>query len=412
MTPPPRAVSGMRPTGGLHLGHLCGVLHNWRAIQERTECFFFVADWHALTTDYAAPTDCPANTREMVLTWLAAGIDGERATLFVQSQVPAHAELHILLSMIAPLPKLMQLPTYKEQKENLNRDLDTYGFLGYPLLQSADILAYRPQQVPVGEDQLPHIEFTREIARRFNHFYGGGEEFLKQMKDALKKLPGEARKTIEQARRRHRQDGDDAALGGALAAIDALDLPEKLRRQLRGYCRQDAEELLPPPDSLVTPAARLPGTDGRKMSKSYDNTIALFDAPDVVGKKISRMKTDPARQRREDKGEPKNCPVWGLHEHFSDAATQQWVQDGCRSAGIGCIDCKKRLAEHVNTALQPLHTRRRDIEKTGMVEDVLAAGNKRAAAVAGDTLAEVRRAMRLMPAAHSAPTASAAPAAT
>lgn len=393
----PRALSGMRPTGQLHLGHLCGVLANWRTMQESKECFFFVADWHALTTDYADPADTAARTREMLLAWLAAGVDPARATLFVQSQVPAHAELHLLLSMICPLPKLMQLPTYKEQKENLNRDLDTYGFLGYPLLQSADILAYRAQEVPVGEDQLPHIEFTREIARRFNHFYGGGAAFCKAMQQEVKNLPAPARAQVEQARRRHRQHGDEAALAEALAQIDALSAPPALRRRLRGYCIQDAEEILPLPQACLTPAAKLPGTDGRKMSKSYENTIALFDSAEVVDKKIARMQTDPARIKRQDKGEPKNCPVWALHEHFSDAETKHWAQEGCRSAEIGCIDCKKRLAQHLNTTLYPLRENRRHFEKDGIVEDILAAGNKRAAAIAADTLADVRHAMRLTP---------------
>ena len=392
-----RVLSGMRPTGQLHLGHLCGVLANWRAMQETRECFFFVADWHALTTDYAAPADYAAHAREMVLAWLAAGVDPARATLFVQSQVPAHAELHVLLSMICPLPKLMQLPTYKEQRENLNRDLDTYGFLGYPLLQSADILAYRAQEVPVGEDQLPHIEFTREVARRFNHFYGGGDAFRKEMKKAVKALPAAARAQVERGVRKHRQGGDEEALAAALAQVDAMDLAPALRRKLRGYCIQDAEEILPLPQACLTPAAKLPGTDGRKMSKSYDNTIALFDAAEVVDKKIARMVTDPARKKREDKGEPKNCPVWELHENFSPAETQAWAESGCRSAEIGCIDCKKRLAEHLNTALQPLRDNRRKFEKDGAVEEVLRAGNRRAAGIAADTLADVRRAMRLTP---------------
>lgn len=390
-----RALSGMRPTGELHLGHLCGVLANWRRMQEDMECFFFVADWHALTTDYDAPADYTAAAREMVVTWLAAGIDSGRATLFIQSQVPEHAELHLLLSMLCPLPKLMQLPTYKEQKENLNRDLDTYGFLGYPLLQSADILAYRPQQVPVGEDQLPHIEFTREIARRFNHLYGGGSDFAKRMKGEVKKLPAAARACIEKSYRQYRQSGDDSALAEALAVIDSLELTARQRAELRGYCSYDAREILPLPDACLTPAAKLPGTDGRKMSKSYDNTIALFDDAAQVEKKAARMQTDPARQRRTDKGNPENCPVWDLHKHFSDSDTRQWADAGCRSADIGCLDCKKSLAAGINAALQPLRDRRQEIEKNSMVDDIIAAGNRRARAVAADTLADVRRAMRL-----------------
>ncbi|MCH9704534.1 MAG: tryptophan--tRNA ligase [Proteobacteria bacterium] len=390
-----RVLSGMRPTGEIHLGHLCGVIANWRKMQDESECFFFVADWHALTTDYAAPGNSPANADEMITSWLAAGIDAQRATLFIQSQIPEHAELHLLLSMICPLAKLMQLPTYKEQKENLNRDLDTYGFLGYPLLQSADILAYKPSQVPVGEDQLPHIEFTREIARRFNHLYGGGEGFVKQVKETLRALPAEARKTIERAYQAYRQDGEESALTLALAEIEQLGLSTKTQAVLRGYCAYDAEEILPLPDACLTPAAKLLGTDGRKMSKSYNNTIALSDEPSVIFKKIARMQTDPARKLRTDPGEPKNCPVWSLHEHFSEPATHQWVKKGCRSAGIGCVECKKKLADNINTVLQPIQQRRDEIERNGIVKDIIAAGNQRAQAVARETLQEVRHAMRL-----------------
>ena len=393
----PRVLSGMRPTGALHLGHLCGVLANWQKLQETHQCYFFVADWHALTTDYAAPADYPAAAHEMVLTWLAAGIDNERATLFIQSQIPEHAELHVLLSMLCQLPKLMQLPTYKEQKENLNRDIDTYGFLGYPLLQSADILAYRPEQVPVGEDQLPHIEFTREIARRFNHLYGGGDAFQQAVKQLLKTLPAEARTLIENAHRRYRQDGDNATLQKAFAAIAALNLPEQAAARLRGYCAYDAEEILPLPEAGLTPAAKLPGVDGRKMSKSYANTIELFESEDSVAKKITRMQTDPARQRRQDKGNPDNCPVWSLHQQFSDDETRQWADSGCRSADIGCVDCKKQLSTGINTALSPIRERRREIESSGMVDDIISDGNHRARADATETLNEVRRAMRLIP---------------
>lgn len=391
-----RVLSGMRPTGALHLGHLCGVLASWQKLQENYDCYFFVADWHALTTDYAAPADYPAAAREMVLTWLAAGIDGKHVTIFIQSQIPEHAELHVLLSMFCQLPKLMQLPTYKEQKENINRDIDTYGFLGYPLLQSADILAYRPEQIPVGEDQLPHIEFTREIARRFNHLYGSGDAFHKKMKQKIRQLPPETRAVIESSYRRYRQDGDSETLNTAFAAIEALALPAKERAQLRGYCAYDADEILPLPEAYLTPAAKLPGTDGRKMSKSYANTIELFESSDSIAHKIARMQTDPARQRRQDKGNPDNCAVWSLHGQFSDDATRRWADAGCRSAGIGCVDCKKRLTDGINTALTPLRERRRDIEKSGIVDDVIASGNRHARTVAAATLNEVRRAMRLI----------------
>lgn len=390
----------MRPTGALHLGHLRGALGNWRRMQdEGVECFFFVADWHALTTDYARPADYAANAREMVAGWLAVGIDGERSTLFVQSQVPAHAELHVLLSMICPLAKLMQLPTYKEMRENLSRDLDTYGFLGYPLLQCADILAYRPDFVPVGEDQLPHIEFTREVARRFNRFYGGGEAFVREMRAVVRGLEAKTRAVIERCYRRFRQEGDEAALEEALAAVAALGGEtagdEALRARLRGYCRYDAAEILPLPEGAVTAAARLPGTDGRKMSKSYDNAIGLFDEAEVVARKTARMRTDPARMRRSDVGNPDDCPVFGLHSHFSEEGVRAWVREGCESAGIGCLECKAKLAEGIEAVLQPLRFARREVERTGAVEAALAAGNARAREVAGETLGRVRRAMRL-----------------
>ena len=388
-----RVLSGMRPTGSLHLGHLCGVLNNWLVLQENAECFFFIADWHALTTDYAAPGDLTAAAREMVITWLAAGIDGERTTLFIQSHVPEHAELHVLLSMLCPLQKLMQMPTYREMKENLARDLDTYGFLGYPLLQSADILAYRATGVPVGEDQRPHVEFTREIARRVNRFYGGGAEFEKSVKAALGRMPTDARQRLCDGKKRYQQTGQEEDMEAALAVIDAC--PAADRRLLRGYCLYEADEILPMPESLVTEAARLPGTDGRKMSKSYGNTIELFAPPEITEKKVARMKTDPARVRRQDKGNPEVCPVWDLHKYFSDDDTRQWVRQGCESGSIGCLDCKKHLSSAVNEALSPMRRRRVEIEKSGEAEAVLADGICRAREVAGETLVVVRRAMGL-----------------
>ena len=398
MPRPRRVLSGMRPTGGLHLGHWCGVLQNWRQLQQNADCFFFVADWHALTTNYAAIDDIAAHTREMVLTWLAAGIDGERAALFVQSQVLEHAELHLLLSMSCPLPKLTQLPTYKEQKENLNHDLDTYGFLGYPLLQSADILIYRADDVPVGEDQKPHVEFTREVARRFNRLYGGGDGFADAVRPLLEQLPPAARRQLDEARKEYRRNGDQAVLAGALMEIESLAPTQKQRALLRGYCLYEAEEILTPPETLLTSAARVPGTDGRKMSKSYGNTIELFESEKGVEEKLTRMKTDPARMRRSDKGNPDNCPVWELHKHFSDTQSQEWVRDGCTTAAIGCVECKKRLSAHVNTVLQPLRDNRARLERDGAtdaVEATLARGVARARDVAGETMADVRRAMRL-----------------
>ena len=316
----------MRPTGALHLGHWCGVLWNWQKLQEDkdNECFFFVADWHALTTHYESPPDKGA-THEMVLGWLAAGINPERAAIFAQSDVPAHAELYVLLGMICPLPWLMHLPTYKEQKENLNRDLDTHGFLGYPLLQAADILAYGANVVPIGEDQRPNVEFAREIARRFNRFYGN---------------------------------------------------------------------VLVEPQPALTQAPKLPGTDGRKMSKSYGNTIAIFDSPKEVDKKLAQMQTDPARKRRDDPGEPNKCPVADLHNIFTDAKKRDDIFDNCRNASIGCVECKRTLADTINNKLAPVRDNRAKI-KLEEVKKVLDDGAKKAREEAEKTLDNVRERMSL-----------------
>ena len=392
--PRQRILSGMRPTGELHLGHLCGVLDNWLQLQHHADCYFFVADFHALTTDYDRPGDLAAQARELVATWLAAGIDGARATVFIQSHIPEHAELHVLLSMLCPLQKLMQLPTYKEQKENLQRNLDTYGFLGYPLLQTADILAYRPTGVPVGEDQRPHVEFTRELARRFNYFYGRGDAFNKRVAGLLATLTDAQQKDIATAKRNYQQDGEEDAIHTLLTEL-AAQLPADAHKILRGHCLSDAEEILPPPDVLLTAAPKLLGTDGRKMSKSYDNTIGLFAEPDVVDAKLKTMKTDPVRIRRSDPGNPDHCPVWELHQTFADDETQAWVREGCTSANIGCVDCKKKIAGVINTRLQPLRDRRRELDQTTIVDDVIADGNRRARAAAGETLAIVRAQMGL-----------------
>jgi tryptophanyl-tRNA synthetase len=387
----------MRPTGGLHLGHWRGVLHNWRALQEAgNECFFFIADWHALTTDYANPGDLFVNTREMVLSWLSAGLDPQKTTMFRQSDVPAHAELFVLLSMICPLPWLMHLPTYKEQKEALQRDLDTHGFLGYPLLQSADIMIYGADCVPVGEDQVPHVEFTRDIARRFNRFYGNTEDFQSKLMVTKKSLSVDVQTAIETYQKDYQQNGNKQALDDAVSLIDELVVEENTKQLLRDDVRYGGQEVLRVPQAMLTQAPRLPGTDGRKMSKSYGNTIDLTDVPEAVEKKIARMQTDPARVRRSDKGEPTRCPVWSLHRVFSDMDTQNGVAESCRSAAIGCVDCKKRLSAAVNDDLEPLRERRAAVDKTGIVEDILADGALRAAKSAEQTMQEVRRFMHLV----------------
>ena len=324
----PRILSGMRPTGPLHIGHLTGALDNWVRLMDTYECFFAIVDWHALTTDYADPKDVRENVLEVATDWLAAGLDPARSTLFVQSLVPEHAELHLLLSMIVPVPWLERVPSYKEQQTQLaEKDLSTYGFLGYPLLQSADIMIYKADAVPVGEDQAPHIELTREVVRRFNHFYG---------------------------------------------------------------------PVFPQPKTLLTEVPRVPGTDGRKMSKSYGNAVFLKDPPEVVRQKIKPMVTDPARKRRTDPGNPEICPVFDLHKAFSSKESQEWAAQGCRTAGIGCLDCKGRLLDHLLQRLEGIHARRPEFAaRPDTVWDILQAGSHRAREVARATMDEVRSAMKI-----------------
>jgi len=328
VTAKPRILSGMRPTGPLHLGHLTGALDNWVPLQESYDCFYAIVDWHALTTDYADPSAVMANVFEVACDWLAAGLDPKRSTLFIQSHVKQHAELHLLVSMIIPTPWLERVPSYKEQQQQLGeKDLSTYGFLGYPLLQSADIIVYKADAVPVGEDQAPHIELTREVVRRFNNFYG---------------------------------------------------------------------PVFPEPKTLLTAAPRTPGTDGRKMSKSYQNTIDLRDSPETVRAKLRPMLTDPARQRRSDPGTPEKCPVFDLHKAFSPPDTQAWAAEGCRTAGIGCLDCKGKLTEHVLARIAPIQARRAEFaSRPDAVWDVLREGSKQAAVAAEATMQDVRAAMKL-----------------
>jgi tryptophanyl-tRNA synthetase len=324
----PRILSGMRPTGPLHIGHLTGALDNWVRLMDTYECFFAIVDWHALTTDYADPKDVRENVLEVATDWLAAGLDPARSTLFVQSLVPEHAELHLLLSMIVPVPWLERVPSYKEQQTQLaEKDLSTYGFLGYPLLQSADIMIYKADAVPVGEDQAPHVELTREVVRRFNHFYG---------------------------------------------------------------------PVFPEPKTLLTEVPRVPGTYGSKMSKSYGNAVFLKDPPEVVRQKIKPMVTDPARKRRTDPGDPDICPVFDLHKAFSPKESQEWAAQGCRTAGIGCLDCKGRLLDHLLQRLEGIHARRPEFAaRPDTVWDILQAGSHRAREVARATMDEVRSAMKI-----------------
>jgi tryptophanyl-tRNA synthetase len=324
----PRIFSGMRPTGALHLGNYMGALENWVRLQESYDCVFGIVDWHSLTTDYADPKAIHENVLEVATDWLSAGLDPSRSMIMIQSLVPEHAELHLLLSMIVPLPWLERVPTYKEQQQNIEgKDLSTYGFLGYPLLQAADIMIYKSNAVPVGEDQAPHVELAREIVRRFNNFYG---------------------------------------------------------------------EVFPEPQTLLTAAARIPGTDGRKMSKSYGNAIYLKDTPDEVRRKLATMMTDPRRKRRSDPGEPNDCPVFDLHKAFSPIETREWAAAGCRSAGIGCLDCKRKLAEHLLAHLAPIHARRPEYAgRPDNVWDILREGSRKARERAEATMETVRAAMHI-----------------
>lgn len=399
VTAPRRVLSGMRPTGTLHLGNYHGALKNWTELQYEYDCYFFVADYHALTTGYDDTSGIEGNTWQMVVDWLAAGLNPAVATLFIQSKVPEHAELHLLLSMITPLGWLERVPTYKDQQEQLKeKDLATYGFLGYPLLQSADILLYRPMYVPVGEDQVAHVEITREIARRFNGIYGREADFEARCRAAAAGLGGEAGAARYAAlRRAWTEQGDAAALAEARALVtSAAGLSALDRERLLGFLVGGGRAILPEPAVLLTRAPRVPGTDGRKMSKSYGNTIGMREDPASVAKKLRTMQTDPARVRRSDPGEPEKCPVWDLHKLYSDAATQEWVQTGCRSAGIGCLDCKKPLTEAIVRQVEDFRARAREFERDpALLQDIVARGGDKARAAASATMAEVRSAMGL-----------------
>ncbi len=393
-----RVLSGMRPTGRLHLGHYHGVLKNWLELQHEYECFFFVADWHALTTHYEDPSIIPDSIWDMVVDWLAAGIDPGSATLFIQSRVPEHAELHLLLSMITPLGWLERVPSFKDQQERLKeRDLATYGFLGYPLLQSADILMYKAGLVPVGEDQVAHVELTREIARRFNHIYGREPDFEERAEKAKVKMGKKNAKLFDQLRKAYLEKGDQEALAMAQALLESQgNISLSDRERLFGYLEGGGRIILPEPRPLLTKASKMPGLDGQKMSKSYANTIALRDPPTQVEKALRTMPTDPARVRRNDPGDPAKCPVYQLHEVYSSTETRAWVEEGCRSAGIGCLDCKQPIIDTVLAELRPIQERAREFEvQPERVRNHIAEGCEAARAVARHTMDEVRHAMSL-----------------
>jgi tryptophanyl-tRNA synthetase len=393
-----RVLSGMRPTGRLHLGHYHGVLKNWVRLQAEYPCLFFVADWHALTTAYDSPQVIADSVWDMLIDWLAAGVDPQKATLFIQSRVPEHAELHLLMSMFCPLGWLERVPTYKDQQEKLSsKDLSTYGFLGYPLLQSADILIYRANKVPVGEDQVPHVEFTREIARRFNHLFGREPGFEDKAKEAVKKLGSKGARLFEELRTRFQQDGDDAAHKQARVIVNgAKSLGLVDQERLHGYLDGSGKTILVEPDVLLTEAARMPGLDGQKMSKSYGNTIFLREAPDAITKKIRTMQTDPARVRRSDPGDPDKCPVWQFHLIYSDDGVRAWVQEGCRSAGIGCIECKQPVIDGVLKEQAEMSERAQPyVEDPSLLRRIMAEGCERASGLARETMGDVREAMGL-----------------
>ncbi|ACO75086.1 tryptophan--tRNA ligase [Laribacter hongkongensis] len=395
---PDRVLSGMRPTGSLHLGHYHGALKNWVRLQSEHECLFFVADWHALTTSYDDPGIIARSTWDMVIDWLAAGVDPAQATIFVQSQVPEHAELHLLLSMITPLSWLERVPTYKDQIEKLShKDLGTYGFLGYPLMQSADILIYRAQYVPVGEDQIPHIEITREVARRFNHLYGREAGFEDKAEAAVKKMGSKKARLYHDLRTRYLQEGDDEALEAARALLaDTQNLSHGDRERLFGYLENKGKTILVEPEALLTEASRMPGLDGQKMSKSYGNGIFLREAPESVTRKIRSMPTDPARVRRTDPGNPDKCPVWQLHQVYTGEQTHKWVKAGCTSAGIGCLECKQPVIDGVLAEQKPMFERAQQyLDDPTLVKNIVADGCEKARKLAEDTMRDVREAMGL-----------------
>ncbi|MEY8203852.1 MAG: tryptophan--tRNA ligase [Bermanella sp.] len=393
-----RVLSGMRPTGKLHLGHYHGVLKNWIKLQHEFECFFFVADWHALTTHYEDPAIIQNSVWDMVVDWLAAGVNPGSATLFVQSQVPEHAELHLLLSMFTPIGWLERVPTYKDQQLKLkDKDLSTYGFLGYPLLQSADILLYRAGKVPVGADQVAHVEITREVARRFNFIFGREPGFEESAEAAIKKMGKKAAKLYSTLRKRYTEGGDGEALATAQALLrEQQNITLSDKERLMGYLEGGGKVILPEPQALLTPESKMPGLDGQKMSKSYGNTISLREEPNEVEKKIRTMRTDPARVRRDDPGSPEKCPVWQLHEVYSADDVKEWVQTGCRSAGIGCLECKGPVIDAVKAELLPIQERAKQYEANPeLVKSIIQEGSEKAREAARTTMEDVRHVMGL-----------------
>ena len=395
---PDRVLSGMRPTGRMHIGHYHGALKNWVRLQQEHECYFFVADWHALTTNYESPESMQESVWEMVIDWLAAGLDPAQCTIFIQSRVPEHAELSLLLGMITSVGWLERVPTYKEQQQNMSdKDLSTFGFLGYPLMQAADILIYRANLVPVGEDQVSHLELVREIARRFNHMYGREKDFEEKAKAAIKKLGAKRAKLYEQLRTQFQQEGnDDARAAGRELIEDAQNLNLGDRERLFGYLEGSRKVILPEPQALLTATPKVPGLDGRKMSKSYNNGIFLREEPASITQKIRTMQTDPVRVRRNDPGNPEKCPVWPLHLVYSDQTTQDWVVKGCTTAGIGCLECKQPVIDAIIAEQRPIMERaQKFIDDPVLVRNIVADGCDRARKATAETMRDVREAMGL-----------------
>ncbi|KTD20450.1 tryptophanyl-tRNA synthetase [Legionella lansingensis] len=393
-----RVVSGMRASGRLHLGHYHGVIQNWIKLQHQYDCYFFVADWHGLTTRYDEPGFIEQILWDMVVDWLACGINPNLSKIFIQSWVPEHAELHLLLSMITPLGWLERVPSYKDQQEKLHdKDLSTFGFLGYPLLQSADVLLYKADYVPVGEDQVPHIELTREIARRFNYIYGREPNFEMLAFEAIKKMGKKNSQLYSELRRQFQQDGDHESLNTAKALLTNqhnLSIGDKER--LLGYLDGTGKIILPEPQPMLTETSKMPGTDGQKMSKSYNNTISLREDLTQVEKKILTMPTDPARVKRTDPGEPDRCPLWQLHKIYSSESVKDWAQTGCRTAGIGCVDCKRPVIDAIQQELQPIQAAIKEYEADlGSVKRIVAEGSESAREEANKTMSDVREAMGL-----------------
>ena len=393
-----RVLSGMRPTGALHLGHYHGALKNWVRLQSQMACFYFVADWHALTTHYESREVIEKNVYEMVIDWLAAGLNPNQCTIFLQSRIPEHAELFTLLSMGTPLSWLERVPTYKDQMEKLkDKDLTTYGFLGYPLLQAADILIYKAKHVPVGEDQASHVELTRETARRFNHLYGREANFDALVQDCLAKLPKDSVKRFEKSRKQFQETGDAKALEGALGYVQsAPELNDKDRERLEGYFKGTGKAVLTEPHALLTEASKLPGLDGAKMSKSYNNAIAMREDKASIETKVRRMPTDPARVKRTDAGNPDRCPVWQFHLVYSPETTKTWVKTECTRAGIGCLECKQPIIDAILAEQAPMLARAEPfVSNPRLVRDIVDAGTQRARIAAQETMRDVREAMGL-----------------